>query len=162
MIFQLLYKQYFRKSSKFCSLNAYLPLVCNETYVEGTGDCKPDPSTGLMVRTAVIMGSERERGCECSPPKARIISTACECIDIETGEMKKLKAGGFKEEIPCSPECAAQSELCGSPACKHKTQWYRLVHLNNSDSEGETIPKCRRELIREITSDCCKPFNYVF
>uniref|UniRef100_A0A158QEB2 VWFA domain-containing protein n=1 Tax=Hymenolepis diminuta TaxID=6216 RepID=A0A158QEB2_HYMDI len=134
-----------------------IPVVCNETYVEGAGDCKSDPSTGLMVRTAVIMSSERERGCECSPPKARIISTACECIDIETGEMKKLKAGGFKEEIPCSPECAAQSELCGSPACKHKIQWYRLVHLNDSDSGGETIPKCRRELIREITSDCCCP-----
>ncbi|VDN96065.1 unnamed protein product [Rodentolepis nana] len=134
-----------------------IPVVCNETYIEGTGECKSDPSTGLMVRTAVIMSSDRERGCDCSPPKARIISTACECIDIETGEVKRLKTGGFKEEVPCSPECTAQSELCGSQACKHKTRWYRLVHLKGSDSGGETIPKCQRELIREITSDCCCP-----
>ncbi|KAM7536384.1 hypothetical protein Aperf_G00000083322 [Anoplocephala perfoliata] len=134
-----------------------IPVVCNETYIEGTGDCKLDPSTGSMVRTAVVMSSEREAGCKCSAPRAHIINTACECIDIETGEVKRFETGPFKEEIPCSPECEAQSRLCGSPACQQKTRWYRLTHVDDAENRRGTLPKCKRELIKEAAFDCCCP-----
>lgn len=102
------------------------------------------------------MSSEREPGCMCSAPRAHIINTACECIDIETGEVKRFEADGVKEEIPCSPECETRRELCGSPACQHKTRWYRLIHVDDAESGRGALPKCRRELIKEAIVDCCK------
>lgn len=102
-----------------------------------------------MVRTAVVMSSSRE-GCECTAPRAHILTAACDCVDVETGEVKQ-EGESFKEEVPCETYCTPGGKLCGTPACQRKTRWYSMVYLG----EGNP-PRCRKELIEEVAADCCK------
>ncbi|VDK21749.1 unnamed protein product [Taenia asiatica] len=127
-----------------------IPVVCNDTYVQSAGLCKLDSATGRMVRTAVVMSSSRE-SCECTAPRAHILTTACDCVDVETGEVKQ-EGESFREEVPCQAYCTPGGELCGTPACQRKTRWYSMIHLGR-----ENPPRCRKELIKEVIADCCCP-----
>ncbi|KAH9281574.1 hypothetical protein ECG_05506 [Echinococcus granulosus] len=127
-----------------------IPVVCNDTYVESAGACKRDATTGRMVRTAVVMSSSRE-GCECTAPRAHILTTACDCVDVETGEVKQ-EGESFREEVPCETHCTPGGELCGTPACQRKSRWFNMIYLGEGDP-----PRCRKELIKEAIADCCCP-----
>ncbi|VDM16626.1 unnamed protein product [Hydatigera taeniaeformis] len=127
-----------------------IPVVCNDTYVQSAGACTRDSATGRMIRTAVVMSSSLE-GCECTTPRAHILTTACDCVDVETGEAKQ-EGESFREEVPCDTYCTPGGELCGTPACQRKTRWYSMIHLG----EGNP-PRCRKELINEVIADCCCP-----
>eukprot|EP00108_Taenia_solium_P009922 TsM_000922600 transcript=TsM_000922600 gene=TsM_000922600 len=127
-----------------------IPVVCNDTYVQSAGSCKLDSATGRMVRTAVVMSSSRE-GCECTAPRAHILTTACDCVDVETGEVKQ-EGESFREEVPCQTYCTPGGELCGTPACQRKTRWYSMIHMGRGNP-----PRCRKELIKEVIADCCCP-----
>ncbi|EUB62272.1 Collagen alpha-3(VI) chain [Echinococcus granulosus] len=124
-----------------------IPVVCNDTYVESAGACKRDATTGRMVRTAVVMSSSRE-GCECTAPRAHILTTACDCVDVETGEVKQ-EGESFREEVPCETHCTPGGELCGTPACQRKSRWFNMIYLGEGDP-----PRCRCPADSKITRTC--------
>lgn len=123
--------------------------VCNDTYVESTGECRRDGTADRMVRSVVMMSSER-KGCECQSPTAKILTTACDCVDVETGDLRQ-EAENFIEHEPCDAQCTQGMAQCGTSVCQRKTRWYRMVYV-----AGGAPPKCRKELIRETIADCCK------
>ncbi|BHF74425.1 hypothetical protein SprV_0501751100 [Sparganum proliferum] len=137
-----------------------IPTLCQGVEVVSVSKCKEEPGSNRRFRNILIITRARE-GCECGPPVTRIITEACSCEDVDSGEV--VEAGAqMKVQTGCRPECKPGSEICGSLQCKNIQQWFKMEFINEEEDYASAknvtrLPRCRRSLIRREVSDCCCP-----